>query len=451
MKKTHKFLKIFFAIIVISLSQTAQSQNYIKLTGTTIAVNMKGTEAAALDGDIATSAEGDQNGAAVGLDLGALTKVTKLRYYPRADQLGRMTGGKFQGSNDNSIYTDFYTVDSQPQAEWYEVLVDADYRYVRYMSPNGGYCNVAEVEFYQTEGVGPTVYSVASVSLEFPTYTLNVGKTVQVNHTILPANATNKAYTYSISPSGLASIDNLTGILTGSAVGTGTITVTTEDGSKTATSSLTVNAATEIKLTGTVISNIGNGGVAFDGNLTTWPDNSLVGAYAGLDLGSIKNINKIRFYPRPSWTGRMTNGVFQGSNNDVDYTDIYTISTQPNDGVWTEVAVDVNYRYVKYVSPDSPNKGYCNVAEIEFWSNVASVSTALAQPNLMKVNMYPNPVNDRLYLSVNADKIVVAGIDGKEVLISRGSNVDLTSLTKGIYLVKYFVGENFGISKIIKQ
>ena len=450
MKKANKFLKLFFVVFVISMSQTAQSQPYVKLTGATLSSKTLNTEAKAFDGDITTYVDGEKNGGYVGIDIGSLEKVTKLRFYPRDNWASRMTNGKFQWSNDNLSYTDFYTISSAPTNNaWTEVLVDADCRFVRYMSPSDGFVNVSEVEFWRTEGSNPTVVPVVSVSIESPTYTLNVGKTVQVNKTILPASATNKLYSYSINPSGLASIDNLTGILTGTAVGTGTITVTTADGSKTATSSLTVNAATELKLTGTVISNI-DGRAAFDGDLTNSPDDELVGAYTGLDFGSVKNIYKIRFYPRLLWASRMLGGEFMGSNDNSNYTTIHTISTQPTADVWTEVAVAVNYRYVKYVSPESP-KGYCNVAEIEFWSPVTTIPTELVQPNLTKVSMYPNPVNDRLFLSVNADKIVVAGIDGKEVFISRGSNIDLTSLTKGIYLVKYFVGENFGISKIVKQ
>ena len=69
----------------------------------------------------------------------------------------------------------------------------------------------------------------------------------------------------------------------------------------------------------------------------------------------------------------MTNGLFQGSNDNSNYITIHTISTQPTSNVWTEVAVAVNYRYVKYVSPESPTKGYCNVAEIEFWTPVTTV------------------------------------------------------------------------------
>jgi len=451
MKKTNTFLKIFFLFSIIFISQTAKSDPvYIKLTGVNFSDTGNGDGPKAFDGDITSYVDANTAGGRyVGTNLGVLTKVTKLRFYPRDGWASRMTGGKFQGSNDNVIYTDFYTISPEPTGSaWTEVLVDADYQYVRYMSPANGFCNVAEIEFWTTEGAVPSIVNVQSVSIENPDYTLKVAETVIVNSTIIPANATDKKFSYSISPSELASIDNVTGILTALSVGTGTITVTTDDGAKTATSTLTVNAATELKLIGTQFDNNYNGGPAFDGNTSSFCETGAADAYTGLDFGSVKNISKIKFFPRSGFSVRMTGGKFQGSNNNTDYTDIYTISTQPADNAWTEALVTASYQYVRYLSPSN---GYLNVGEIEFWSPVVDLSTGLTNPNLKKVALYPNPVKEILSLSVNADKIIITGIDGKEVLMSKGSNVDLSSLTNGLYLVKYFVGESIGTSKIIKQ
>jgi hypothetical protein len=64
-----------------------------------------------------------------------------------------MLGGKFQGSNTSSSsgFTDLHTVTVTPAlGGWVEVtLTDATtYWYSRYLSPDGGFCNVAEIEFY---------------------------------------------------------------------------------------------------------------------------------------------------------------------------------------------------------------------------------------------------------------------------------------------------------------
>lgn len=218
---------------------------------------------------------------------------------------------------------------------------------------------------------------------------------------------------------------------------------------------VTLTVLAVMKLTGGItFASSGNdtGGNAFDGDITTFFD-GLSESYMGKDYGSQKTISKIKFYPRTNWAGRMNGGKFQGSNgsNENDstaYTDIYTITYTPTDKAWTTVIPTVigDYRYVRYLGPVN---GYGNVAEIEFWTPY--VATGLTDPNLTKVVLYPNPVNNRLFLSENADRIIITGIDGREVLISKGSEIDLSSLSKGIYLVKYLVGENIGISKIIKQ
>ncbi|MBA6316997.1 Ig-like domain-containing protein, partial [Cellulophaga baltica] len=56
-------------------------------------------------------------------------------------------------------------------------------------------------------------------------------------------NATNQNVTWSSSDDAIASV-SATGVVTGNAIGTATITVTTEDGGFTATSTITVQAAT---------------------------------------------------------------------------------------------------------------------------------------------------------------------------------------------------------------
>lgn len=80
--------------------------------------------------------------------------------------------------------------------------------------------------------------SVTSVSLDRNTASIEIGSTVQLVETVLPANATNKSVTWSTSSSSIATVTN--GLVTGVSAGTVTITVTTVDGGKTATCTVTV-------------------------------------------------------------------------------------------------------------------------------------------------------------------------------------------------------------------
>lgn len=82
---------------------------------------------------------------------------------------------------------------------------------------------------------------VTGVSVAPTSVTLGVGATQQLTPTITPSNATNKNVTYSSSANSIATV-NTNGIITAVAAGSATITVTTEDGNKTATCAVTVTA-----------------------------------------------------------------------------------------------------------------------------------------------------------------------------------------------------------------
>ena len=93
-----------------------------------------------------------------------------------------------------------------------------------------------------TVTVNAASVSVSSVSVSPTSATLTVGQTQQLTATVNPSNATNKAVTWSSNNTAVASVD-ASGLVTAQAQGTAVITVTTQDGGKTATCSVTVNAA----------------------------------------------------------------------------------------------------------------------------------------------------------------------------------------------------------------
>jgi uncharacterized repeat protein (TIGR03806 family) len=138
------------------------------LTGTIIGTsgswnNGGNTKEKAMDGSLTTFFDAPTaNGDWVGLDLGAnVSKViSQVRYCPRSGQTGRMVGGKFQGANaaDFSDALDLFTLTAAPVENTLTAqptsLTNA-FRYVRYLSPNNGFGNVAEVAFYETGPITP--------------------------------------------------------------------------------------------------------------------------------------------------------------------------------------------------------------------------------------------------------------------------------------------------------
>src|SRR5690606_37811279 len=91
--------------------------------------------------------------------------------------------------------------------------------------------------------VDPNV-KVEEVSLDRETLQLNIGDAYQLTATITPSEAANKNLTWTSSDEGIAVVDH-TGKVTAIAEGTAVITVTTEDGNKTAASVVTVSAPSE--------------------------------------------------------------------------------------------------------------------------------------------------------------------------------------------------------------
>lgn len=79
-----------------------------------------------------------------------------LRKYPfmgKEDHFNaRMSGGRFQGSNTSDFFkvTDLYMHEGLTNGNWYDIPIDCreHFRYLRYMGPNGSYCNINELEFY---------------------------------------------------------------------------------------------------------------------------------------------------------------------------------------------------------------------------------------------------------------------------------------------------------------
>ena len=125
---------------------------------------------------------------------------------------------------------------------------------------NGTYCNmnysnrggnatvneelsaIGTFSWTQSTNCSSTSIAVTGVTVSPATATLSVGATQQLTPTVAPANATNKTVSYSSNNTGVATV-NGSGLVTAIASGTATITVTTQDGAKTATAVITVNTS----------------------------------------------------------------------------------------------------------------------------------------------------------------------------------------------------------------
>lgn|GEM_PF-633789 len=158
--------KYYYVIIAItaegeSLISAESRLRFPELTGSIIGTdgswsNSGNTKHKVFDKDINSFFDSPSgNGSWAGLDFGSETKyvISHISYCPRADFPGRMIGGVFQGANqaDFSDAVTLYTITEQPAAAAFttvEIDNKTAFRYFRYLSPNDGYGNVAEIEVF---------------------------------------------------------------------------------------------------------------------------------------------------------------------------------------------------------------------------------------------------------------------------------------------------------------
>jgi len=125
-----------------------------------------------------------------------------------------------------------------------------------------------ETESDETGGTpGATTVAVTGITLDKTSGYLVPGRTIQLTATVAPANATNKAYTWSSSNAAAAAV-SASGLVTGVAVGSANITATTADGGKTATYAVTLLVLPSVAAGGSHSMRIKS-----DGTLWGWGEN----------------------------------------------------------------------------------------------------------------------------------------------------------------------------------
>jgi hypothetical protein len=106
------------------------------------------------------------SGAWVGLDfgVGVSNVIGQINYWPRAGYSQRMLGGIFQGDN-NSTFSDpvtlFIIATAPPEGGIVTSQTIANtnaFRFVRYVGPANGSCNVAELEFFAPNPSAQAIY-----------------------------------------------------------------------------------------------------------------------------------------------------------------------------------------------------------------------------------------------------------------------------------------------------
>jgi hypothetical protein len=139
----------------------------------------------------------------------------------------------------------------------------------------------------------------------------------------------------------------------------------------------------------------------------------------------------------------MVGGIFQGANqpNFSDAVTLYTVTTTPASGVFTpaSIANTAVFRYVRYLSP---NGGWGNVAELQFFGYPFSNSALLPPPHIV-------------HASVAGGNVVFGGTNGLpggtyKILSSVNLAMPLTNWTQ-VGAGSFDGGGNFSITNAINN
>ena len=115
-----------------------------------------------------------------------------------------------------------------------------------------------------------------------------------------------------------------------------------------------------------------------------------------------------------------------------------------------------------YIEVVRPYPCYPSLKSTEYSSVVSNVATSapygIGENQLSGVKVYPNPVNDKLIISSRNDakyEVEITGLDGRslirESLAGTTNEVNVTSLTTGIYILKIKGEEGIMVRKIVKN
>ncbi len=310
---------------------------------------------------------------------------------------------------------------------------------------------------------GTGVVAVTSVTLAPTTATLSVGATQQLTPTVNPSTATNKSVTYSSNNTAVATV-NTSGLITAVASGAATITVTTQDGAKTATCAITVSSSTgtyftiKNRWTGAYLSDAGTNvgyGATVSGNSYKWQKIAIDATYFVL-----KNVA----------TGELINIEGQTGSVQCNITDTTFWSAQWSsdyiDGTWVRLRNRWQSGNIIHVENQTGSAQYGNSQDGWFsaqWQlEPTTIGTGKAAIKIDDVSetekvigIYPNPATDNEFHVLlpelengDAASITVSDMNGRTVLTAKLSASGQINhhLASGMYIVN-IASKDFNVTK----
>jgi hypothetical protein len=297
--------------------------------------------------------------------------------------------------------------------------------------------------------------------------------------TVSPSNATNKVVSWSSSSTSVATVDT-NGIVTAVSEGTAVITVTTQDGGKTATCQVTVTNSSVTYCIPVVntnyqwISQVSTGSIS-----NTTGNNNGYGDFTNLstnmEIGSAQSITLVTGWATSSsawrvWIDFNHDGDFTDSGEEVISTDLIypdntTSFTIPSTATpeTTRMRVMMKNSTVAY-TPCQLNDGEVEDYTVNIVTNsmksAETMETGVTQKigqDIEYMNIYPNPAGNNLSVEISGQSNILSAkvfdMTGNvtHTWDSPEGTLDISSLNSGMYILEVKTEKGEWNKKFVKK
>lgn len=425
------------------------------------------TKEMAFDHDINTYFDGPQaNDMWLGLDLGSPQLIDKFAVAPRAGWADRLIGAKIQVSsraNFKGGVTTIYEITSAPaegEYTYYNLNHSGSIQFIRLLSPDAGYGNIAELEFYGPQSGGSNQPPVADV-VASPTF-----GTAQL---LVDFDASNSfdpdgdQLTYSWSFGDGTSGSGVTTSHQYAAEGVYTAILTVSDGSASDTASTTITVSSDGGSGGNLVQNFGfeNGDFSSwmaSGNVAVVGDNQQSGNYAARINAGGRVEQHIAVQPNTAYTiqvySKKTGGTrayvgiegYGGSQEESIDGGNYLLST------WNVTTSSSASQLTIY--------GRCSkkTAYIDQWSVTQSSGARFGKndESLDQIRVYPIPATSYVklvWLGQKVEKVEIISLSGElvtsDILQSDDATLDVSHLPRGVFLLAAYTKDKISYHRLV--